>query len=304
MNDHWLFKSNTTIPYACPGNVRIDWKAFIFDSFEEARDFFRRELKRYAFEDNQLFDGNGRVKKLDDFIGGDIGDSFNISKEQTDELKQSLNNALFDLFSGKDTTVSLSEKTGECLGDNSSYRVLPEPDEIDIYEKCDQYYLGRDDRLQTNAFTMKDDKDYYFHLYDLYGHCGFTCYPYLELELYKIEKNPEKFGGFADEDETDEEFEPYSRCPCDICGCTDVYTDGYWDKCLECGWEGDDFYVEDEELFQATTDLYEAVRHRYSGNYRYIKQKIPDYRWADGYIIDPWMAFEAAWKTDDGADPN
>lgn len=303
MNDHWLFELNTTIPYACPGNEWIESNVLILDSFEEARDYFRRELKRYSFEDNQLFDGNGHVKNINKFLDENIGKSFNLLNEQKNELKQSLSSALFKMFSGKDVAVSMSDDTKRCLGDNSSYQVLMEPDEVDIYEKCDQYYHGRDDRLQTNAFTMKDEKNYFFRLYDFCGHCRFPCYPYLELELYKIEKNPERFKGFEYEDETDDEPASEQPYPCDICGCTTPFIDGYWGICPECGWEGDDFYVEDdEELFQFITDFCESARRRYRARYKYIKQKIPEYRWTDGYNINPWMRFEEAWKMEDGGE--
>ena len=296
MNDHWLFELNTTIPYACPDNERVESKAFIFDTFEEARDSFRHELMRFAFEDNQLFDGNGHIKKLDDFLDGEIGKLQSLSKEQTDELKRSLSSSLFEMISGKDTVVSLSDNTKKNIGDNNSLRILIEPDEIDIYEKCDQYYLGRDHKLRTNAFAMTDKKNYWFRLYDFSGHCGHDCYPYIELELYKIEKHPERFEHFEVESECDEEQEPEPKYPCPVCGNITISTPGYFEICPECGWE-DDMFVAGEEDIGLFANGDWTIRG-YRANYQYIKQRIPEYRWRDGYNIDAETEFVAGPEPD------
>ena len=296
MIDHWVFELNTTIPYACPGNERVESKAFIFDTFEEARDSFRHELMRFAFEDNQLFDGIGHVKKLGGFLDGKIGELQSLSKGQIDELKKSLSSSMFEMFSGKDTVVSLSDNTKKSLADNNSLKILIEPDEIDIYEKCDQYYLGRDDKLKTNAFSMTDKKNYWFRLYDFSGHCRHDCYSYLELELYKIEKHPERFEHFEVEMELDEEPEPEPKYPCPVCGNITISTPGYFEICPECGWE-DDMFVDGEDDIGLFANGDWTIRG-YRANYQYIKQRIPEYRWIDDCNIDAKTEFAAGPEPD------
>ena len=58
MKNTWVLSIRTSLPEICESHGDLQTSIYTFDSFEEARSALRKVLKKYAFSENSMFNGN------------------------------------------------------------------------------------------------------------------------------------------------------------------------------------------------------------------------------------------------------
>ena len=81
-----------------------------FYSFSEAKDALREALKKLTFKKNEMFDGEGKITRLKQYIDKTV----DFKRESDDgiltkEVLNKVQNALCDVFAGKETMADIEE---------------------------------------------------------------------------------------------------------------------------------------------------------------------------------------------------
>ncbi len=154
-----------------------------FYSFSEAKDTLRQTLKKLAFKNNSMFDGEGKITNLKQYIDKTVDfEHENDDGILTKDLLEKVQNALYDVFSGKDTMVDIEE------GNYTDYLVAFEYKEgvIRFYGDDDGPCNGYDPTLFTNMFDMTEEKDYFLYIEDAFGQDEY-CRFYLDLKKTELD---------------------------------------------------------------------------------------------------------------------
>lgn len=154
-----------------------------FYSFSEAKDALREALKKLTFKKNEMFDGEGKITRLKQYIDKTV----DFKRESDDgiltkEVLNKVQNALCDVFAGKETMADIEE------GIYTDYFVAFEYKEgvIRFYGDDDGPCNGYDPTLYTNMFDMTEEKDYFLYIEDAFGQdVYYRCY----VDLKKTELN-------------------------------------------------------------------------------------------------------------------
>ena len=186
MKNTWIVSIRTSLPNVCYKMGDLDAEFYAFESFEEAREAARGILRGFAFSKNTMFDGEGHLIQLSDYI-----ESCAISDdEEWDDGFLSRKNliavrdALEQVFRGVDSTPELCE--GLCTDYMIAYRY--ENGEIRFCGDDDGPCNGYDPTIRTNMFSMTYEKDYYFYIDDMFGQDEATSELYLDLKKAKTFK--------------------------------------------------------------------------------------------------------------------
>jgi len=178
----WTVSLRTTLPETGYSEEDMKKTVKVFDSFEKAREEFRKTIRDFAFSDNSMFDGNGRVKLLDDYIqktkayeGYDIEEEGVISTKKLLEIHK----ALTTFFSGEDTELVLKEGDEYCTDWMIAYEY--KDGIIRFFGDDDGPCNGYNPTLTTNAFTMNEEKNYYLYIDDRFGQDEDTSELYVDL---------------------------------------------------------------------------------------------------------------------------
>lgn len=185
MKDIWVLSVKTSLPDTCYSSADIETAFFALDSFEKGRDTFRKMIHDFAFSKNSMFDGEGNIiylkKYLDDAWepdeDDDVVEDF-LTKSKLEEIYYSIK----AIFEGKDCDVS---------GFDQKYfdGMIAIDFQNGIMSIC-----GEDDGpingylpdIATNAFSMKEEKDYYLYVDDCFGQDDFTSELYIDLKKVVI----------------------------------------------------------------------------------------------------------------------
>ena len=158
-----------------------------FDSFEKARDAFRQTIRQYAFTPNAMFDGEGNIIRLREYLEGD-----------DEETTEDGNEESWDRFLSQKLIKYILESLRKAFSGNEVSFELP-------YEECDDGVIevewikgmltlsgtpdGRefdcDPDIRTNMFSMKKAKAYELHIVDMFGQCGEPSQLHMELKKQK-----------------------------------------------------------------------------------------------------------------------
>lgn len=180
MKDCWVLSVKTSLPETAQRFDRLKTSISVFDSFEKARDAMRSCIKGYAFSENQMFDGKGRLKRLEEYIErrceeGDIedGEEGELNKGVLSEISR----ALAEAFSGADTVLRLKD------GYYTDWMVSMEVKEgrLQFSGDDDGPCNGYDPVLATNIFSMEKDREYYLYIEDLFGQNRYPAVLYIDL---------------------------------------------------------------------------------------------------------------------------
>lgn len=154
-----------------------------FYSFSEAKDTLRQTLKKLAFKNNSMFDGEGKITNLKQYIDKTV----DFKRESDDgiltkEVLNKVQNALCDVFAGKETMVDIEE------GNYTDYLVAFEYKEgvIRFYGDDDGPCNGYDPTLFTNMFDMTEEKHYFLYIEDAFGQDEY-CRFYLDLKKTELD---------------------------------------------------------------------------------------------------------------------
>ena len=184
MKNTWVLSIKTSLPKVCWNAGDLKTNIFAFDSFEEARTALRKALKKYAYAQNTMFDGNGNMIYFQKYIDGayepeddeEFGDAF-LTKAKLMDIYKTLQN----IFDGEDIHPDFSE---EC--DDGMIACIYKNKELEIYGVDDGPCNGYNPVLKTNMFSMKDEKNYFFYIDDAFGQDEATSELY--IDLVKAEK--------------------------------------------------------------------------------------------------------------------
>lgn len=162
----WVLSVKTSLPKVCETAADLKSTHLAFDDFEKAKAEFRKIIKEYAFSKNAMFDGEGNITHLkayaDDMWDEEIIDDL----ESLDKGRlYTLVDALREAFSGKDADFEMGS---EYMTD---YFIAIENngDEIYLRGEDDGPCNGCNPIIKTNIFSMKDEKNYYLYIDDLFG---------------------------------------------------------------------------------------------------------------------------------------
>ena len=168
MNNVWVLSVKTSLPGVCFNSNDTTTTFTAYESFEEARDALRDVLKNYAFSQNAMFDGNGGMTRLGNYVNIMDPDEVNDDDEVlTKDILSAIYEAFKLVFEGHDIVVeSLDEDyyhdgliymeyfvDGVAIGSHNEHgpknRYLPD--------------------VNTNMFSMREEKDYYLYIVDHFG---------------------------------------------------------------------------------------------------------------------------------------
>lgn len=186
MKDIWILTIQTSLPDICYNHAELKKRYYAFASFENARETLRQELKELAFSKNAMFDGNGKLIQLENYIihayDTDYAEAVHdgvLNKKMLIKITELLQ----DIFSGKDVTPNLYE------GYFSDWNI-----EVRFKNNTISFrgkYMGPSDGyepvLTTNMFTMQEENDYFLYINDRFGQFGNSAELYIDLK--KVEVN-------------------------------------------------------------------------------------------------------------------
>lgn len=180
----WVLIINTSLPNVSKFKEDLKLSTYCFDDFEEAKKCLREKLKELSFNKNAMFDGNGNIIMLDNYMSEDMydpedlkDDSNFLSIKKMQELKENL----FHIFEGKD--IPLSIPNVKC-NDDYMIGLNVKDNSIDIYGCCDGPINGCNPSIQTNMFDMSKEDDYYLYIDDMFGQdCSSELYVYLKQSI-------------------------------------------------------------------------------------------------------------------------
>ena len=190
MKEIWVLSVRTSLPNECVSKDMLGTDFFAFENFSDARNAMRDTIKELAFSKNAMFDGEGKIIHLNDYINDmdDVEDAndedFEDDYEEDDFLSKSvmikIQDAFLKLFKGEDYDFELagSDYTDYMISVNSTFG-------IEIVGDDDGPYNGYDPYIATNAFSMEEEKDYYIHIDDLLGQ-EYSSELYIDLKKVEL----------------------------------------------------------------------------------------------------------------------
>ncbi len=184
MNEIWVLAVKKSWSETDAEQISEYTKMFAYDSFEKARDTLRAELKKLAFSRNPMFDGNGHVTAMKEYM--DRIKSYERDDEEymyegwVNGKEANLLVELFhDVFAGKDKQPALEPGFYE----DTMIEVDMQQDGISLYAAPEGPINGYMPAMHTNMFSMVEQKDYYLYLNDLFGQ---DEYNELYIDLKKV----------------------------------------------------------------------------------------------------------------------
>ena len=165
MKKIWVLLVRTSLPDKCYTPTDLVTTFSAFESFIDARNAMRETIKSFAFSENDMFDGCGRIINLDKHMDGMRDFDQPYEGELTIALLNRIYDALQAIINGENTILEL--EPGEYSDDKIAFVYDGEAlssKGVGIYRS-----EGYDPNIKTNAFSMEDEKDYYFYIDDFIG---------------------------------------------------------------------------------------------------------------------------------------
>ncbi len=185
MKEIWVLSVRTSLPNECCTKADLKTTVSAFETFEEARKAMRDTIKCFAFSENTMFDGKGRItalyEYLDDMFESEDDDDF-CEDFLTKEILSKIQNSFYSIFNGEKTTLDLCEN--EYVDGMIAFNY--DGESIMAYGEDDGPCNGYDPYIATNAFSMEEEKDYYIYIDDLLGQ-EYSSELYVDLK--KVELN-------------------------------------------------------------------------------------------------------------------
>lgn len=182
MKEVWVLSVKTSLPEVCMNSSGLESTYTVFESFEKGKDEFRKIVKEFAFSKNAMFDGVGNIihlkKYADDMMDEEFVDDFEcLDKNRLYNVIESLR----DAFDGRDFRFEMeSEYTTDWF-----IAIESTLGNILIHGENDGPCNGVDPLIKTNIFSMKEEKDYYLYIDDLFGQ-DYSAELYIDLKKAEI----------------------------------------------------------------------------------------------------------------------
>lgn len=183
MKEIWTLIIKTSLPHspeAVEGYAQFESSIRAFKNFEDAKKELREKLKEFAFNKNYMFDGEGKLIYLNDYVN-DYPDD-NEEKDETVLTKtklEQLQEVLEGIFAGKDEPLTMDE-VEYCSDWDIAMDITTES--LDLYGAEEGPFNGYTPIISTNMFDMSQEKDYHLYLND---HFGQDSYSELYIDLVK-----------------------------------------------------------------------------------------------------------------------
>ena len=178
MKDIWVLSIKTSLPGVCESHRTLKCEISAFENFEGARAAFREIIKGYAFSKNTMFDGKGNILLFSQYIEEMNAEDFEDEDVSTYEVFHTINQALTAMIAGKNVALDIPD------GFYSDYCIA-----VDVADGAiifigddDGPYNGYDPILQTNAFSMEKEQDYYLYVDDAFGQDDASSELYIDLK--------------------------------------------------------------------------------------------------------------------------
>ena len=187
MKEIWVLSVKTSLPYECVSKDMLGTTFSAFETFSDARNAMRDTMKKLAFSKNAMFDGEGKIIHLNNYINDmeEPADADEDEYEEDDFLSKSImikiQDALLKLFKVEDTDFALKG----CDYTNFMISVTQSFSDIEIVGEYDGPCNGYEPYISTNAFAMKEEKDYYLYIDDLLGQ-QYSSELYVDLKKVEI----------------------------------------------------------------------------------------------------------------------
>lgn len=187
MKELWILTIRTSLPETCHTGDVLKEEIYAFDDFAEARLKVRSNLREYAFQENSMFDGNGNMIHMKNYMNHVIETP--IYADGIDEWfgvpqAKSVLEIFSSIFAGED--VKLDFKKG--VYDDCNIEVTFNADYIAMRGVGCGPINGYNPKADTNLLSMNEEKDYYIYLDDMFGQLeDATSEFYLDLRKTTVE---------------------------------------------------------------------------------------------------------------------
>ena len=176
MKEIWVLSTKTSLPSTSKRSDELKTYISAYDSFEKGREAMREKIKGYAFTKNSMFNGEGKITGLDDYVNDmddEEFDDFVLSKKTLVNIQ----NALIEAFAGRDTALETED------GSYTDWMIAVDVSDnsIRFYGDDDGPCNGYDPVLATNIFSMEEEQDYYLYIDDLFGQDEYSSELYIDL---------------------------------------------------------------------------------------------------------------------------
>ena len=181
-NNKWVLSVRTSLPDRC-NRIADHFPVFyVFDSFEKGKSAMRSIIKKYAFSNNSMFDGNGQIIQLGDYTQDSLDEEFEDGDWLNKRILLALQSALKDAFSGNEKPLELSDgEYADCM-----LALKVDKGAIDMYGHEEGPSNGIVPVLKTNIFSMDTEQDYYLYIDDLFGQDDNSSELYIDLKKADI----------------------------------------------------------------------------------------------------------------------
>ncbi len=183
MKELWVLSVRTSLPneYCTKADLKTTFSAF--ETFEDARKAMRETIKDFAFSKNSMFDGNGRITALNEYMDDmyELDDDDCCEDFLTREVLSKIQNSFYSIFNGENCVLDIYEneyQDGMLALNYNGKSVL-------CYGADDGPCNGYDPYIATNAFSMEEEKDYFIYIDDLLGQ-DYSSELYIDLKKVEI----------------------------------------------------------------------------------------------------------------------
>ena len=181
MSEIWILSVRTSLPKTCSGARELSVTFDAFDDFEKGKAAFREKIKEFAFSKNAMFDSNGHIKYLSEYIEelneGSAEEEEDYDGELTGKILSKIQNALKEAFAGNEVKLDIPE------GNYTDWMIAVDVSDsmVHFYGDDDGPDNGYDPVLDTNIFSMQQEKNYHLYIDDRFGQGGDTAELYIDL---------------------------------------------------------------------------------------------------------------------------
>lgn len=185
MKEIWVLSVRTSLPNECSTKADLKTSISAFDTFPEAQKAMRDTVKGFAFSKNTMFDGEGRVTALNEYMDDmyEFDDDDDCCEDfLTREVLSKIQNSFYSIFNGENCVLDIHEN--EYADGMIGFKY--DGESLVSYGCDDGPCNGYDPYIATNAFSMEEEKDYYIYIDDLLGR-EYSSELYIDLK--KVELN-------------------------------------------------------------------------------------------------------------------
>jgi hypothetical protein len=160
-----------------------------FDSFAKGRDALRQTVRRLAFSENSMFDGDGNLIYFQDYIK----DCYEYTQEEREQSRDSdfldkgtlecVADALKRAFAGEDVKVHLRHRRY----DDDMIMLENIDNSLSVTGYGDGLYNDCLPDIQTNIFSMQEEKPYYLYINDHFGRRDCSSELYIDLRKAAVQ---------------------------------------------------------------------------------------------------------------------